>query len=215
MFTDKIIPVYKALVNLYGAILADDAYKILKNYFPELKLEDLFEDLEERKKYYTRGYLIRGVDKTDKTNYLLQLTEIKDDNYIATILSRKHHIGYFVYKDFNDFIKYKDSSYVEPTKEFVEFYKSLLIYCNRDTKIAGNQFKKILQSIRTGKKELKVVITDYAEFSKDKEEKVQKSFVDFVNSLRKPYYLGHTEKEYNALIKEKEENKYKNIPLFI
>lgn len=68
IFTKKITVIYKPLANLYGAILADDDYPIIKTYLPNLLKKDLYNVLKERKYKDTRGYKILT---TENHNYVI------------------------------------------------------------------------------------------------------------------------------------------------
>lgn len=49
---------YLAFAELYGAIFSDEAYEIIKMYFPELKKKELLSDLKDRNSKLTRGYQV-------------------------------------------------------------------------------------------------------------------------------------------------------------
>ena len=55
---------YVACVNLYGAIDSDDAFIVLKKYFPDAKKEDFLKDIKTRVDKFTREYTMWTVEKT-------------------------------------------------------------------------------------------------------------------------------------------------------
>lgn len=54
---------YLYFVSLYGVIYSEDAYRILKFYFPDLKKEQLLKDLKDRATKLTREYIVVETDK--------------------------------------------------------------------------------------------------------------------------------------------------------
>lgn len=66
--TKLFLKIYRALVNLYGAIVTDDAYPIIKKYYPNILKRDLYKDLKKRVNKFTRWY---AVYRTTGHNYLI------------------------------------------------------------------------------------------------------------------------------------------------
>ena len=48
---------YLAFKNLYGAIISDDAFNILKKYYPSLTKSEFNKDLKDRTTKQTRDYI--------------------------------------------------------------------------------------------------------------------------------------------------------------
>lgn len=98
---------YKTCANLYGVIYSDDAFDILKTFFPKYLKKDFIKDLKERWNSGHRGYNI--VKVTGKTKYFITFEYCDDDEIIDYILQEAKDKPYFIPEgDFDNFIKYSN-----------------------------------------------------------------------------------------------------------
>ena len=59
---------YKFFANMYGAIHSDDAFLIMKRFYPSLLKKDMYKDMNSRVYRSTRGYTIY---KTTDNKYVV------------------------------------------------------------------------------------------------------------------------------------------------
>jgi hypothetical protein len=189
MLPKRITDIYKALANLYGAILTDDAYPIMKTYFPNLVKKDLYNDLKERKYKDTRGYTIWT---TENHNYLITAEYISEEE-ISRILSQRNEKKYFLYSNFEDFIRYKDDSYCEGNESCKTFHDFLLNSLNMNEKEIHKEMRYFLYAIRIQMKEPQKILSHLADKTQNENqfEKLCSLFFNFYNNLKIPYNLGY------------------------
>ena len=126
---------YLAFVYHYGAIYSDDAYKIIKGFYPDLKEETLIKDLKKRVGKMTRGYMV---------------LETEDDNIfvISNVLFTNEDLDELFYeqgkKEF--FVEKNLDVYLGNSGEnFLKEYKDLRRYLERHIK-ANNKTERIIMS---------------------------------------------------------------------
>ena len=128
---------YLTFVNLYGVIFSEDAYKIMKHYFPELKKKDLYKDLKDRNDKLTRRYaVLRTSDR--KVPYIICDWFLSDKD-IDEILEQQGNKPFFYCEDLEEYFSYADSLGYNPG------YQPMVDY-------AYNRLKK-----KNDKKEAKVL----------------------------------------------------------
>ena len=97
---------YKTCANLYGAIYSDEAFDILKKFFPDFLKRDFIEDLKQRFGVRHKGYKIIKI--SSKYKYFIT-HEYCNSGDIDCILEDGKGIPYFIPSDnFEEFIKYSD-----------------------------------------------------------------------------------------------------------
>lgn len=98
---------YLAFATLYGAIYSEEAFLIMRKFFPNLTKKEMYADIKNRSDKLTVGYWIY---KCPKGKYV-----IGRDYYTSEELDKlfqKHtDKPFYVPKSFEDFKKYKDGSY--------------------------------------------------------------------------------------------------------
>ena len=142
-----LVIIYRAFVNLYGAILDKEAYEIIKNYFPEFTYEEFKKDLKRRvrksdrsysvRKWTEDEYVIRGSlnNKETKSLFILQedkpyfvprtFEELKKFVYAVNLNIHTDDILKKISRLFIKYVSYFDS----------EFAKTLAFALAEDTQI--------------------------------------------------------------------------------
>ena len=121
---------YLSLGHLYGAIYSDDAFKILKGYYPELTKSKLLADLKSRtEKNYTLGYRVFKVSDPETGRILpkqyLICGEIFTDKEIDLILDSAYGKPFYT-PPLETFKKYSDRWFRENQSEFDQIVRFFL-----------------------------------------------------------------------------------------
>ncbi len=194
MLPKRITTIYKAFANLYGAILSDDAYFILKKYYPDLKKSELTQSLKEKNRIKTLGYM---VFKTEKNNKYVIANQYFDFERIGSVLSQTYIKQYYIYDNVDDFLKYSDSAYCEATKEYIMLYSYLQNSIHLDLAEINKWFNKVLFYNRTNIGDMQSIISvlNYKFDNQNQIFEFLKLYQNFINNLRIPDNLGHTPME--------------------
>ncbi len=130
---------YKALVHLYDAILTDDAYIILKKYYPSLLKKELYADLKNRVGKLTKYY---AVYNTDDHNYLI-CNDLMDFDDVKNMFSCQSGKPYYIPESLDEFLAYAEPSYCEENDAF-KIMETHMIKVFKFDKIKANIFTKIM-----------------------------------------------------------------------
>jgi hypothetical protein len=190
MLPNRISTIYKAFANLYGAILSDDVYSILKKHYPDLLKKELIENLKEKSQADTKGYIIL---KTNNNKYVIALTFIPIYE-MDEVLSQRNIKSFYIYNDISDFLKYADSSYCEETPEYRRLYRFYKYTLRLSDDKIKKCFKTILHINRSGQTDMESIIkTINGKINtEDQVYDFLNIYQKFINNLRIPYNLGHT-----------------------
>ena len=91
---------YLTFKELYGVIDSDEAFKIIKKWYPDLKKNQLLKDLKDRSEKYTRDYMVRKVAKSRQ--YIIQ-NEFISDETIGYIFQNAAGKSYYVCDDLEEY----------------------------------------------------------------------------------------------------------------
>ena len=89
-------------INLYGLIDSNDAFKILKTYYPDATKKEFLEDLKERNHKYTKDYSIWATSK--RNVYLITFDRI-DDEEIDYLIGLQNDKPFYVPQKYEQFLK--------------------------------------------------------------------------------------------------------------
>lgn len=95
---------YKSLIKLYGAIISDDIFKILKHYYPDLKKRDLNADLKTRCDKSTRGYVVY---RTNDRKYLLT-NDMMTFPMVDALFQKQEGKSFYIPDTLKEFLAYGD-----------------------------------------------------------------------------------------------------------
>ncbi|MBQ3295747.1 MAG: hypothetical protein IJH00_04655 [Erysipelotrichaceae bacterium] len=125
---------YLTFVNLYGVIFFNDAYEIMKKFYPDLKKNELLKDLKERNEKATRRYVV--LRTKDRKNPYIICDEFLFDEDIDEILYQQHDKPFFVCDDVDEYFKYADSIGYNPGFEAMADFAYRKMKNNTDKKEA-------------------------------------------------------------------------------
>jgi len=111
---------YKAFANLYGFIIMESAYDVLRTYFPNLKKNDLEKDLKSRLLKYTRDY---NIVRVNNKSYAVVL-ENYEDKEITDLIHEQGGTPFYIPETFEEL-----SIYVE--KPNIVFMKNNTYVCEK------------------------------------------------------------------------------------
>ena len=89
-------------INLYGIIDSNDAFKILKTYYPDATKKEFLEDLKERNHRFTKDYSIWTTSK--RNTYLITFDRI-DDEEIDYLLDLQNDKPFYIPQTYEQFLK--------------------------------------------------------------------------------------------------------------
>ena len=127
---------YLAFIYYYGAIYSDDAYKIIKGFYPDFKEETLLNDLKKRVGKMTRQYMVL---ETDDDRYVISNDLFNDDD-LDELFYQQGNKPFFVE---NDLDRYLDEFGVDLPKE----YDNLQKYLDKHIKIKDKKMREQLTDI--------------------------------------------------------------------
>lgn len=99
--------IYLAFSNLYGAIYSDDAYLIMKYYFPSLKKKEMYQDMKSRKDKFTRGYEVVG---TTDSKYVIKADYLSFDD-LDRLFAFQGDKPFYYPETFEEMESYSNSDY--------------------------------------------------------------------------------------------------------
>ena len=112
---------YRAFVSLYGAITSDEAYKIIKNYYPKTNKIEFLKDLKSRSRKRTVDY---AVYQFAGPNFLI-VHDLMTFEQINKMLESHIDKPFYVPESVDDFLKYSDPGYIEENDAFNILYDYL------------------------------------------------------------------------------------------
>lgn len=127
---------YLAFVYYYGAIYSDEAYKIIKGFYPDFKKETLINDLKKRVEKMTRQYMV--LETTDD-RYVI-CNEIYDDHDLDELFYQQGNKPFFVEKDLDTYL---DEIGLDFPKEYEDLRKHLVKNIKADDKKTKEQLAEI------------------------------------------------------------------------
>ncbi len=74
---------YRCLVHFYGVINEQDAFCVLKSYYPTLRKSEFLQDLKERSRRRTRGYAI--VDLGRARHFLIAMDNLNEEELLHAL----------------------------------------------------------------------------------------------------------------------------------
>ena len=89
---------YLAFINLYGAIYSDEAFLVMKEYFPSLKKKEMYKDMKSRLHKLTRGY---------------EIVSTTDNKYVIKA-------DYYSYEDLDKLFKEQENKPIFVPDSFIE-----------------------------------------------------------------------------------------------
>lgn len=104
---------YLSFVKLYGAIYSDDAYVIMKKFYPDLTKKDMNADLKERKNKFTRIYQV--IPTTDRRYVICD--ELFDDDDIYEMFSEHMDKPFYICDDLERYWAYGQGDF-EKSKDY-------------------------------------------------------------------------------------------------
>lgn len=205
MKPSEFLKIYKALVNLYGAIVTDDAYPIIKKYYPNILKKDLYKDLKKRVNKFTRWY---AVYRTTGHNYLIA-SEFMSFDDVDCLFGEQMNKPRYVPDTLEEFLRYSEPTYVEENGAFDIAKQYLIDVLNFEPNKAYIETILMVGRIRNG---LRLQDTINA-IEKDYTFKDENDVIEFVriyqllnNNTRLIENCGHTPSElFGNVINEKGE----------
>ena len=192
---------YLTFVELYGAIYSDDAYEIMKRFFPKLLKKEMYADMKSRVDKMTRGYLIR---RTDTRKYVV-CSEWHDDDDLDEIFQQHANIPFYVVDDLEEYWKIGKFG-VELPGSAEELTECLSESCNITRADALTRTTIIGHIIRdTYYTEIPDEILHYISLwdppisGIDKLEEVLDRILELTNTIRLPAYCGHSLRELDEM----------------
>ena len=99
---------YLAFKNLYGAIISDDAFDILKKYYPDLTKSEFNKDLKDRSTKATRDYMVY---RTTDRKYLIA-DEFYDFEDVDKLFEKQTGKDYYIPENLEKFLFYAYDMYL-------------------------------------------------------------------------------------------------------
>ena len=126
-------------VDLYGVVDSDDAFLILKNYFPSAKKKDFITDLKKRNGRYTKDYEIWST--TRRNCYLICSWGFSEEE-MDYIIPQQSNKPFYIPKTYESFLSCSDFKHwkANNSKIYEKFVKIL-------AKRKGNEAEKIAEVI--------------------------------------------------------------------
>ena len=113
--------ILRCFANLYGVILDEDAYQILKGYYPGLKSNEFKKELSLRARHFTKGYSIRPIEGKDA--YVIGNDELSDEQYGLILTVGAHYR--FKILPLEEFLLYSDKKNLPDAS----LYKMVACFC--------------------------------------------------------------------------------------
>ncbi len=202
---------YLTFTELYGAIHSDDAYAIMKRFFPKLLKKEMYADMKSRVGKMTRDYMIRP---TTERKYVI-CSEWHNDEDLNEIFAQHGDLPFYVSDDLEEYWKIGKEGVPHPpaAEELIDY---LTENCGDEPGIAGLKVAVISYVIRnTYYTEIPDKILQYistwdpplTDFNKIKT--VLDLVLEITKTLRLPAYCGYTLRELDVLDKDSAEE---NVP---
>lgn len=197
MKASELLKCYKALVHLYDAIMTDDAYLILKRYYPNLLKKELYADLKTRVGKLTRYY---AVYTTDDHNYLI-CNDFMNFDDVNNMFSWQEGKSYYIPETLEEFLAYAEPTYVEENDGF-KIMENHMIKVFKFDKVHADVLTKIMVArIQNGFRLQESVddIERYYEFkNQDDIMMFARAYQILNNNTRMASNKGHTPLELSA-----------------
>ena len=113
---------YLCMVHLYGVVFDDDAYKILKEYYTDLKIGEFRKDLKERSKRWTFEYLVIPVAKS--THFVIGYEGIWEKEYNDIFAYGAQHDYHIL--PYEEFLLYEKKDFI-PNPSLYEKLASFVV----------------------------------------------------------------------------------------
>lgn len=191
MKASEFLKCYKALVHLYDAILTDDAYLILKKFYPALLKKELYADLKNRVGKLTKYY---AVYTTDDHNYLI-CNDFMDFDDVNNTFSWQKGKQYYIPETLDEFLAYAEPSYCEENGAF-KVMETHMIKVFKFDKIKANIFTKMMVSRIQNGFGLQESVDDIERYYQFKNEEdilaFARAYQVLNNNTRMAVHKGHT-----------------------
>lgn len=136
---------YLFFVNMYGVIHSDDAYLIMKKFYPSLLKKDLYKDLNNRLYKNNRGYEIYRTDGNNKFVIARDYFEFEDFD----LLFKEQGDKPFFIPETLDGIKYYTTRefWFNENDDYLESFKEFLMFRIKNRRPLEEVIKRIFWSI--------------------------------------------------------------------
>lgn len=185
---------YLAFKNLYGAIISDDAFNILKKYYPSLKKSEFNKDLKDRSTKATRNYMVY---RTTDRKYLIadQLYDFED---VDTLFDKQTGKDYYIPDNLESFLFYADDMYW--FNENADLIDSMMKFLEKYMSIEDARFLIYKMHIEiTGASDYVKIVEMFCDNSGISDEKTISDFLDYLfvfsNTTRTPANKGKSASE--------------------
>lgn len=195
-------------VKLYGVIDSNDAFTILKKYYPEATKKEFLIDLKERNQKLTKDYIIWS---TSKRNLFLLTTDRIDDEEIDNLIDAQLDKPFYVPKTYEGFVKAASfETFKKENEKTVAKFIKILANAHKDKNIkqAELSISIIYEDLRDLDRMKDFDPMQFAfrrlslwgyEFTRESIESFLSALQELINNIRYPANRGYTPKELRRI----------------